>query len=69
MQPPPPAGWTGKAPPGLGGGVTVEDEAAVEALGATSPGDHANATTSAARTPHNAVTGWACRYSTILHCS
>ncbi len=58
MQPPPPTGWTGKAPPGFGGdggaGVTL-DEAAAVVVGVAPPGDQPTAKTSAATQAHNAA--------------
>jgi len=56
MQPPSPTGWTGKAPPGVGGdgGITL-DEAAVVVVAVVAPGDQPTAKTSAATPPHNAA--------------
>ncbi len=56
MQPPPPTGCTGKAPPGVGGGAGVTlDEAAVVVVGVVAPGDQPTARTSAATQAHNAA--------------
>ncbi|OCB35411.1 hypothetical protein A9X02_21745 [Mycobacterium malmoense] len=57
MQPPPPAGCTGRAPPGVGGGAgaTFEEEATVATLAVASPGDQPKATTSAAPQAHSAA--------------
>jgi hypothetical protein len=57
MQPPPPAGCTGKAPPGAGGraGVTLDEEVAFAGRVARSPSDQPNARTNAAPQAHNAV--------------
>ena len=57
MQPPPPAGCTGKAPPGVGGGAgaTLEDEVAVAAHAAASPADQPNAKISADPQADNAA--------------
>lgn len=71
MQPPPPAGCTGKAPPGVGGGagVTLDEEGAVAARAVASPADQPNATTSAAPQAHNVAAVLACPFPTSDHCS
>lgn len=67
MQPPPPAGCTGRAPPGVGGaGVTLDDEATETA---TSPADQPNAKTSAAPQAQSAAAVLACPFPTPHHCS
>lgn len=67
MQPPPPAGCTGRAPPGAGGGagVTFDDGVGFAARLTIPASDQPNAKTSAAKTPQTAATGWACRIFTI----
>jgi hypothetical protein len=67
MQPPPPTGCTGKAPPGAGGGVTLDEAAVVVIAGIAvmSP----TAKTRAVTAPHNATTVPPCRFLTIHKCS
>ena len=71
MQPPPPAGCTGKAPPGAGGGagVTLDEEVAFVVLAAASPAAQPNAKTSAAPQAPNAAAVLACPFHTTHHCS
>lgn len=58
MQPPPPAGCTGSAPPGAGGGFGAGTDTigAVAAIAAALPKDSPTASTSAAAPPHSAAT-------------
>jgi hypothetical protein len=71
MQPPPPTGWTGKAPPGVdgdGGAVDWPDEAAdvvITVIAVMSP----TAKTSAATQIHHAAAFLVCRFPTIHHSS
>jgi hypothetical protein len=71
MQPPPPTGWTGKAPPGAdgdGGAVDSPDEVAdvvITVIEVMSP----NAKTSAATQIHHAAAALACRFPIALNCS
>lgn len=70
MHPPPPAGRTGRAPPGFdgdgGAGVTIDG--AVDPAAAPA-GDHPPAKTSNAVPPHSAVAALVFRFLTITNCS
>jgi len=69
MQPPPPAGFTGNAPPGAGAGgagATLLD-GAVEATAVVSPAAQPPAEASA--TTHNAAAVLAVRFVTTDNCS
>lgn len=70
MQPPPPAGCTGKAPPGAGGGAGVTlDEAAVAAIAVASPGNQPSAKTSTPTQALKAAAVVACRLPITDDCS
>ncbi len=73
MQPPPPTGWTGKAPPGAGGdggaGVMLLEEAAVVVVAVVPPGDQPAAETSTATQAHIAAAVLPLRFVTTHHCS
>jgi hypothetical protein len=71
MQPPPPAGLTGMAPPGAGAGVALLEAAVVliAVVVEASAVDHPTATTSAAKPAPTAPMVLACRFPTISYCS